>query len=104
MFEVGISIKKGGKEMIEYDEDVEARLTALEGRLVFSEQRLATLERRAWPAVEAKPKKARRELTAEQKADIRARLVAGQAEARARREAEAKAQVKKEKKEATNEG
>lgn len=87
--------------MTEYNEDVEARLTALEGRLAFSEQRLAALERRAWPAVEAKPKKAKRELTAEQKADIRARLVAGQEKARLRREAEAKT-AKKEKKEVTN--
>ena len=81
--------------MAEYNEDLEARLTALEGRLAFSEQRLAALERRAWPLVEAKPKRAKRELTAEQKADIRARLVAGQEAARTRREAEAKAQDKK---------
>ena len=81
--------------MTEYNEDVEARLTALEGRVAFSEQRLAALERRAWPAVEAKPKKAKRELTAEQKADIRARLVAGQETARAKREAEAKQTTKK---------
>ena len=83
--------------MTEYNEDVEARLTALEGRLTFSEQRLAALERRAWPAVEAKPKKAKRELTAEQKADIRARLLAGQEKAKAKREAEAKAQAKEKK-------
>jgi len=101
MFEVGISINKGGKEVTEYSEDMEARLTALEGRLAFSEQRLAALERRAWPAVEAKPKKAKRELTVEQKAGIRARLVAGQEKARLRREAEAKTS-KKEKKEVTN--
>jgi len=84
--------------MTEYNEDLEARLTALEGRLSFSEQRLAALERRAWPLIEAKPKRAKRDLTAEQKADIRARLVAGQEKARVKREAEAK----KEKKEATN--
>ena len=82
--------------MTEYNEDVEARLTALEGRLAFSEQLIAALERRAWPAVEAKPKKAKRELTAEQKADIRARLVTGQEKARLRREAEAKTTKKKE--------
>ena len=87
--------------MAEYNEDVEARLTVLEGRLAFSEQRLAALERRAWPAVEAKPKRAKRELTPEQKVDIRARLVAGQENARLRREAEAKT-TKKEQKEATN--
>ena len=81
--------------MTEYNEDVEARLTALEGRVAFSEQRLAALERRAWPAVEAKPKKAKRELTDQQKADIRARLVAGQETARAKREAEAKQTTKK---------
>jgi len=90
--------------MTEYNEDVEARLTALEGRLAFSEQRLAALERRAWPAVETRPKKAKRELTAEQKSEIRARLVAGQEEARLKREAEAKQAAKKEKKEAANEG
>ena len=87
--------------MTEYNEDLEARLTALEGRLTFSEQRLAALERRAWPEIEAKAKRPKRELTAEQKADIRARLVAGQEKARLRREAEAKT-AKKEKKEVTN--
>ena len=80
--------------MTEYNEDVEARLTALEGRLSFSEQRLAALERRAWPTAEAKPKKARPELTPEKKAEIRARLVAGQERKRKGREAEAKAQAK----------
>ena len=92
--------------MTEYNEDMEARLTALEGRQAFSEQRLASLERRAWPLLEAKPKKAKRELTAKQKADIRARLVAGQESARTKREIEAKAQAKTAKqatkKEATN--
>ena len=43
IFEVGISINKGGIEMAEYNEDMEARLTALEGRVAFSEQRLAAL-------------------------------------------------------------
>ena len=87
--------------MTEYNEDVEARMMALEARISFNEGRLASLERRAWPTVEAKPKKAKRELTAEQKADIRARLVTGQEKARLRREAEAKT-AKKEKKEVTN--
>ena len=64
--------------------------------LVPSHSIVNALERRAWPAVEAKPKKAKRELTAEQRADIRARLVAGQEAARKRREAEAKQAAKKE--------
>ncbi|MFC1945098.1 hypothetical protein ACFLX5_06485 [Chloroflexota bacterium] len=87
--------------MAEYNEDMDARLTALEGRLAFSEQSLAALERRAWPAVEAKPRRAKRELTAEQKADIRARLVAGQENARLKREAETKG-AGKDRKEATD--
>lgn len=81
--------------MTEYNEDLEARFTALEGRLAFSEQRLAALERRAWPEIKAKAKRPKRELTAEQKSKIRARLVAGQEAARTRREIEAKAQDKK---------
>ena len=76
--------------MTEYDEDVEARLTALEGRVAFSEQRLAVLERGS----RATPKRRRRELTPEEKKAVRERLVRGQEAARKRREAEAKAQAK----------
>ena len=90
MFEVGIGIKKGGKEMTEYNEELEARLTALEGRLVFSEQRLAALERGG----KVTTKRHRRELTAEEKQLVRERLVKGQEAARTRREAEAKATSK----------
>lgn len=94
MFEVGIGIKKGGKGMTEYNEELEARLTAMEGRLAFSEQRLSALERGG----KVTPKRHRRELTAEERQSIRTRLVAGQEAARARREAEAKTT----KKEVTN--
>ena len=90
--------------MAEYNEDLEARLTAVEGRIAFSEQRLAALERRAWPEVEVKPKRAKRELTLEEKKAISGRLSAGREAARAMREHEARQAAKKEKKEATNEG
>ena len=76
--------------MTEYNEDMEARMMALEARISFNEERLAALERRAWPEVEVKPKRAKRELTPEQKSEIRARLVAGQENARLKRETEAK--------------
>ena len=89
--------------MTEYNENPEARMMALEARISFNEERLAALERRAWPEVEARAKRPKRELTAEQKSEIRARLVAGQENARLKREAEAKS-AKKKKKEATNEG
>ncbi len=82
--------------MAEYNEDMEARLMALEGRLAFSEQRLAALERRAWPTIEAKPKKAKRELTLEEKKTIAGRLSAGREAARAMREHEARQAAKKE--------
>ena len=72
--------------MTEYNEDVEARLTALEGRVAFSEQRLAALERGGKVA----PKQHRRELTSEERQLVRERLVKGQEAARKRREAEAK--------------
>jgi len=73
--------------MAEYNEDLEARLTALEGRLAFSEQRLAALER----AGQITPKRRQWELTPEERQAIRERLVKGQEAARAKREAEAKA-------------
>ncbi|MFC1958420.1 hypothetical protein ACFLV6_00640 [Chloroflexota bacterium] len=82
--------------MTEYNEDLEARLTALEGRLAFSEQRLAALERGG----KMTPKRLRRELTAEEKQLVRERLVKGQEAVRAKREAEAKAEAEREKKEA----
>ena len=72
--------------MAEYNEDMEARLTALEGRVAFSEQRLAALERGGKVA----PKQRRRELTPEERQLVRERLVKGQKAARKRREAEAK--------------
>ena len=72
--------------MTEYNEDMEARLTAMEGRLAFSEQRLAALERGG----KATPRRYRRELTAEEKQLVRERLVKGQEAAKLRREAEAK--------------
>jgi len=73
--------------MTEFNEDLEARLTALEGRLAFSEQRLAVLERGG----KVTPKRRQRELTPEERQSIRERLVKGQEAARAKREAEAKA-------------
>jgi len=83
--------------MTEYNEDMEARLTAMEGRLAFSEHRLAALERGG----KITPKRRRRELTPEERKLIRERLVTGQENARLKREAEAKA-TGKEKKEVTN--
>ncbi len=72
--------------MTEYNEDLEVRLTALEGRLAFSEQRLAALERGG----KVTTKRRRRELTPEERKATRDRLVKGQEEARTKREAEAK--------------
>ena len=90
--------------MTEYNEDMEARMMALEARISFNEERLAALERGGKVAT----KRRRRELTPEERKAIRDRLVKGQENARARREAEDKAQVKatkREKKEETaNEG
>lgn len=78
---------------MEYDEELETRLTAMEGRIAFSEQRLAALERGG----KVTTKRHRRELTDEERQAIRARLVAGQEKARLRREAEAKTAKKDEK-------
>jgi len=72
--------------MTEYNEELETRLTAMEGRLAFSEQRLAALERGG----KVTPKRHRRELTSEEKQLVRERLVKGQETARLRRETEAK--------------
>ncbi len=76
--------------MTEYNEDLEARMMALEARISFNEVRLAALERRAWPEVEVKPKRAKRELTPEEKKAIAGRLSAGREAARAMREHEAR--------------
>jgi hypothetical protein len=76
---------------MEYDQITSARLSVVEARMASLEQRLATLEQ---GSTAAKPRR-RKELTPEQRQQIRARLVAGQEAARARREAEAKKSNKK---------
>jgi len=86
--------------MTEYNEDLEARMMALEARILFNEQRLAALEREG----KVTPKRHRRELTPEEKKAITTRLSAGREAARAMREHEARQAAKKEKKEVTNEG
>ncbi len=83
--------------MAEYNEDLEARFTALEGRVAFSEQRLAALERGG----KVTTKRRRRDLTPEERQSIRERLVKGQEAARTKREAEAKIQTKMAKKKET---
>lgn len=77
---------------MEYDEIMSARLSVLETRMAALEQRLAALERGSTVT----PKRRKRELTPEERAAVRARLVAGQEKARLRREAEAKTAKKKE--------
>jgi len=77
------------------DQTINIRLTAIEARMAAIEGRLA--EQGSTTA----PKRRRKELSPEDRAAIRERLVAGQEKARARREAEAKA-AEKEKKEAAN--
>ena len=67
------------------DQITSMRIATLEARMASLEQRLATLEQ---SSTAAKPKK-RRDLSPEDRAAIRARLVAGQEAARVRREAEA---------------
>ena len=81
--------------MTEYNEDMEARMMALEARISFNEERLAALERGGKVAT----KRRRRELTPEERKAIRDRLVKGQEAARTKREAEAKT-TGKDKKEA----
>ena len=82
------------------DQITNLRMAALEARMASLEQRLATLEQ---SSTAAKPKK-RKDLSPEDRAAIRARLVAGQEKARARREAEAKAQAKVNKKKEAGHG
>lgn len=82
---------------MEYDQLMNARISVLEARMAALEQRLATLEQGST----ATPKRRKRELSPEERAAIRQRLVLGQQKAREKREAEAKATNKKE---AANEG
>jgi len=82
---------------MEYDQIMSARISVLEARMAALEQRLATLEQ---GSTAAKPKR-RKDLTPEQRKQIRERLVRGQEAARARREAEAKKANKKEVKSGT---
>lgn len=73
------------------DQITNLRMAALEARMAALEQRLAQLEQ---GSTTAKPKR-RKDLSPEDRAAIRARLVRGQEAARARREAEAKESNKK---------
>lgn len=82
--------KKEDAEM-EYDEIMGARLSVLETRIAALEQMVATLAR----GNTVTPRRRKRELTPEERAAVRARLVAGQEKARLRREAEAKQATKK---------
>ncbi len=68
------------------DQITSMRIATLEARMASLEQRLATLEQ---GSTTAKPKR-KKDLSPEDRAAIRARLVAGQEAARARREVEAK--------------
>ena len=83
---------------MEYDEIMGARLSVLESRISAIEQQLFVLMQ-SGTAIQ---KRRKRDLTPEERATIRARLVAGQEAARARREAEAKKTTKNGKKEATD--
>ena len=73
------------------DQITSMRIATLEARMASLEQRLATLEQ---GSTTAKPKK-RKDLSPEQRAAIRARLVAGQERKRKEREAAAAAEAKK---------
>lgn len=75
---------------MEYNEIIDARLSTIEARLSGIEQMVAALARGSTVT----PKRRKRELTPEERAAVRARLVAGQEKARLRRDAEAKAQAK----------
>jgi len=74
------------------DQITNMRIATLEARMAALEQRLAQLEQ---GSTTAKPKR-RKDLSPEQRKQIRERLVRGQEAARARREAEAKKSKKKE--------
>ncbi|GEM_PF-2915234 len=78
---------------MEYDQEAESKMTIIEARLAFCEQRLSAIERYLGGAIRSATKR-RRELTPDERKAVRARLIAGQEKARARREAEAKAQAK----------
>ncbi len=75
---------------MEHAELTESRLSVLEARMAALEQRLATLEQ----GTTTTPKRRKRELSPEDRAAIRARLVAGQ-QAKKEREAAAAAEAKK---------
>jgi hypothetical protein len=91
----------GMEDNMEYDEIMGARLSVLESRISTVEQQMFILMQGS----AALQKRRKRDLTPEERAAIRARLVAGQEKARAQREAETKAQAKSaRKKEADNEG
>lgn len=94
------SYNKKEDTKMEYNEIIDARLSAQDARIAALEQMVATLARGGTVT----PKRRKRELTPEERVAVRARLLAGQEAARARRDAEAKAEAKREKKESANEG
>ena len=71
---------------MEYNEIIDARFSALEARFSAIEHRLAVIERVSMGT----PRRKKRELTPEERAAVRARLVKGQEAAKARKKAEAK--------------
>lgn len=75
---------------MEYNEIIDARLSAQDARIAALEQMVAALARGS----QVTPRRKKRELTPEERVAVRARLLAGQEAARARRDAEAKAQAK----------
>lgn len=75
------------------DQEQEARMTILEARIAFCEQRLSTMER-TFGGIILSTRRRKRQPTPEEKEAIVKRLTAGREAARARREAEAKAQAK----------
>jgi hypothetical protein len=75
---------------MEYDEMMGTRLSVLEARVSAIEQQLFVLLQGGMTI----PKRRKRDLTTEERAAIRARLVAGQEKARAEREVKAKTQAK----------
>ena len=81
------------------DQIINIRLTAIEARQAAIEGRLAALEQ----ASTANPKRRKKELTPEQRLQIRQRLVAGQKAKREREAAEAVAKAAEAKKAAKKE-